>query len=88
MATINEWNAEKLEEYSSLYPWLGTEVFLVVGVASFFFSFFAWLSSDSIEKITIKKHDARLIAVLRTSLVRRVEATLFELCKAPHSVER
>ena len=39
MATINEWNAEKLEEYSSLYPWLGTEVFLVVGVAIFFLFF-------------------------------------------------
>lgn len=39
MATINEWNAEKLEEYSSLYPWLGTEVFLVVGAVIFFLFF-------------------------------------------------
>ena len=39
MATINEWNPEKLGEYSSLYPWLGTEILLVVGAALFFLFF-------------------------------------------------
>tara|TARA_B100002052_G_C15526980_1_gene438681 strand:+ start:35 stop:238 length:204 start_codon:yes stop_codon:yes gene_type:complete len=39
MATINEWNVEKLEEYSSLYPWVGTEIFLVVGAFIFFLFF-------------------------------------------------
>ena len=45
MATINEWDAEKIEEYSSLYPWLGTEVAWVIGAAVLFL-FFCWMLFD------------------------------------------
>ena len=45
MATINEWDAEKIDEYSSLYPWLGTEIAWVIGAAVLFL-FFCWMLFD------------------------------------------
>ena len=69
MATINEWNVEKLEEYSSLYPWVGTEIFLWLG-PFIFFLFFALLFSGSIEKIMISRPSADLIAFPKTSFAR------------------
>ena len=42
MATITDWDPSKMSDYSSVYPFLGTEIAWLVG-AIFFWLFFHWI---------------------------------------------